>query len=131
MNWICYITYILIIHPGVPFALSARFLIGMGAILTSMSKEFGQLIARMASRIGRVIAGGVAKGASNMARAVLRGAAAVTKGVFLAFDIYELVKVSQDIHNGSKSQAAGTLREIARKFEGQLREMEEFLVEIE
>ena len=115
-----------------PFALTAELLIGIRAILTSMSKEFDQLIERMASRIGRVIGGGVAKGASNIARAVLRrGAAAVETGVFLAFDIYELVKVSQDIHNGSKPKAAGTLREIARKFEGQLREMEEFLVEIE
>ena len=113
------------------FTLAAGLLIGMGAILTSVSKEFGRLIARVATRIGRVLGEGVARGASNIARAVLRGAAAVATGVFLAFDIYELVKVSQDIHNGSKSQAAETLREIARKFEGQLREMEEFFVEIE
>ena len=113
------------------FTLAAGLLIGMGAILTTSSKEFGALISRLASRIGRVVAQGLARGAGAIAKAALRGGGAVATGIFLAFNIYELVKVSQDIHNGSKSQAAATLREIASNFERQLREMEEFLVEIE
>lgn len=116
---------------NIELALLAGILIGMGTILSSTSKRFGSSFSRLMSRITRLLGKGVGKQAGNAARAVLRGAAAVAAGVFLAFDIYELVKVSQDIHNGSKSEAAQTLREIARKFEEQGREMEEFLEEIE
>ena len=104
---------------------------GLLAIHTTAPKKIVTFISRLASGIGRVVAQGLTRGAGAIAKAALRGAGAVATGIFLAFNIYELVKVSQDIHNGSKSQAAATLREIAGNFERQLREMEEFLVEIE
>ena len=103
---------------------------GLRAILTTAPK-FVTLISRLTSGIGRVVAKGLARGAGAITKAALRGVGTVATGIFLAFNIYELIKVSQDIHNGSKSQAAATLREIACNFERQLREMEEFLVEIE
>ena len=89
------------------FTLAAGPLIGMGAILTTASKEFGTLISRLASRIGCV--------AGTEVAGVARGA---EYGI-LAFNIYELVKVPQNIQTACTG------------FKGQLGEMGDILNEIE
>ena len=91
------------------FTLAAGLLIGMGAILTTASKEFGTLISRLASRIGCVA------GTEVAGEGVARGA----EYSILAFNIYELVKVPQDIQTACTG------------FEGQLGEMENILKGIE
>ena len=97
-------------------------------------KIAGQVGAKVASRLAPKLASAFGKGAvevtGNVARSVLRGKAALAVPAILGFDIYELVKALTSINNGSKSDAAKSLRQIARGYEEQREEMEKFLTEL-
>ena len=101
---------------------------------SNLAKLQGQVGAKVASRLAPKLASAFGKGAvevtGNVARSVLRGEAALAVPAILGFDIYELVKALTSINNGSKSDAAKSLRQIARGYEEQREEMEKFLTEL-
>nr|XP_048283327.1 apolipoprotein L3-like [Myodes glareolus] len=77
-----------------------------------------RISAQRASQVKKVF-GGTALAMTKKAR--IRGAAIA--GVFLAVDVYDLVRESVHLHDGAKSESAKELRALAQELEEKVREI--------
>ena len=71
------------------------------------------------------------EGVTKVVGSVLKGVAIGAAGFVLAWDIAQLVRITFDLAEGSKSAAASSLRKIADELEKQMREIEEWLESLE
>lgn len=78
----------------------------------------GRISASRASQVQNAFKGTVL---AMTKKARLRGAA--TAGVFLAMDVYFLVKDSMDLYDGAKSESGKELRALAQELEEKLKEI--------
>ncbi|XP_050021714.1 apolipoprotein L2-like isoform X2 [Alexandromys fortis] len=78
----------------------------------------GRISAQQASQVKNVFKG---TALAMTKKAQIRGAA--TAGVFLAVDVYDLVRESMHLHGGAKSESAKELRALAQELENKVREI--------